>query len=499
MKQQNIDKLFRDKLGNREIEFDDRYWQSAEALIDQEKNGKKRRFLGFFFWLGLVILVSSLGVYFVAFDKDTNHNSSTILVEDNPNNSIEFSKKTKVKEDSISSMEENKTLLNENKNSINKYQKNKNSISNSSDSNQDNFKNQPNLPTSSSKSKPLNDSGFLNQINDFNFHKNIDFKSSVSDLRYNSATGKIEKVEDEKTTLFQQMKRKSKQSIQLNTIFNEANDKVEIIEPIATVGALKQRINLLEIEKHNLSLPMIKLDFNQLKKDYPNPPKSHRWNLQAYAGIGVLPNKKNNDESIGNYFGGLSFGYKIQPKISLHIGMSYRQTNANFKRTEGSRQVSYGFGKQDNIFYLQAENLRFIEVPILGSYHLKNSRFSIGISTGRLIAAEGNIIEATSQNPWERTQQENEDFLPQLALARDNNEPTPVFRTESEGESGWISTDNFNQWQINLLGQYQFAVNRKFDLGIGVEYRLQSEFLKDGSGEYSPFSVQFFTAYKIFN
>ena len=56
---ERLDQFFNDKMGPREIPFNEEHWKMAEQLLDQKK--KKRRF-GFWLWWGVGALVCTAAI-----------------------------------------------------------------------------------------------------------------------------------------------------------------------------------------------------------------------------------------------------------------------------------------------------------------------------------------------------------------------------------------------------------------------------------------------------
>lgn len=485
MENNKLDKLFQDKLTAREFEFQDSYWQEAEALIAAEENGRRNRRWGFLLLLGIILLGGAVALFFQSGSttileqasnnillNDSQNTATVANVEDSVNETMEVGKdansplektsKQTPKNETTYKADFNKEILKKEVENVAK-KKEKTGILNTKATKKDNPLGQ-NL-----KSKIKNQSTPIAS-------NNGDFQDSATKAmikdgndQQNLGTEKVANTESTKGL---------KKEISTNEAINE----------------LTTAFPLLNWERYlNRKLQNIEINLP------PNAPKSHRWNIGLTAGIGLIANKKSNDESLNHYFGGVTAGYRLTSKMSLQTGLWYKLIQADFERSTGSQQVSYGFGKQDDIHYLKADQLHFVELPIWVSYGSKKSQFSIGFKTGKLLGAKGGIIEANSKNALERTEEENNAFNLQLLEARANGDEKPVFREETQGKKGWLSTDNFRTWQFSLLGQYQFAVSNKFSLGLGIEYRLNSDYLKDGGGVYSPMSVQFFTTYRIFN
>ena len=63
MSDKKFDELLRNKLNQREFEWDGAYWESAQELIAAQEKGKKRR--GFWLWIMAGLLLMSAGAYFI--------------------------------------------------------------------------------------------------------------------------------------------------------------------------------------------------------------------------------------------------------------------------------------------------------------------------------------------------------------------------------------------------------------------------------------------------
>lgn len=504
MEKNKLDKLFQDKFAGREFEFQNKYWEDAEALIEADEQAKKRRMLGWYLGLLFLITISFFCLKWIS-EKEANLGTKDF---ENYEKKIGFNKNNvaSAEDNDIAEIEKSngenlplKNALNQEK-EVNNNQKSK--AEKTDDLNE-------NLLAEKYESTKNNEIGETKKGTavDNTEKELIDSKLGIysdkieSKLKPNNQpTLTTPLVSNEKDDLINNedkskfIDKKTSEKVDLTSDTDDGLEDKNVLENLLSPNFLDNKFALLNWDTElNRTLPKSDIDEDKY------PLKSHRWQLTATAGIGVIPNPKENDKSLSNFFGGIALGYKITPQIILQSGLNYQIVQADFDRTEVSQQVSYGFGKKDEVTYLQANQMHFLELPILVGYQVGKMRFSAGLKAGKLLAVRGATTIGESKFPWERTGDENDDFNASLIEARANNEPTPVFRTETMGESGWLETANFKAWQFSLVGKYQFQVAPKFDLGLGLEYRFNSDYLKNGQGNHSPLSVQFYTTYRIFN
>lgn len=80
----NLDDLFKNKLEQNGLEFQEEYWNEMEGIIDLE-NKKKRRFILFFSGLSVVVIGSIMGLLF----SDNNKNEKLAVLSSTPTVNIE--------------------------------------------------------------------------------------------------------------------------------------------------------------------------------------------------------------------------------------------------------------------------------------------------------------------------------------------------------------------------------------------------------------------------
>jgi hypothetical protein len=490
MEKNKLDKLFQDKFAGREFEFQNSYWEETEAMIAAAEAGKQKRVLGWIIGMGCLLLIAGLSWFFLQ-----NDGGEAVAETLDKNATIIESSATIIESDEDSNLREieagNGINLSLNLGKI-KADRLKGAVGETDDLN---------------KEFAIKEAGEIIKSN-AGFDKESNFKNKI-------ATGKKSintlKSVDDKGVKNADLKSLLPESKPVNPILNKTKDQQSPDisnenKPIATKPVFKE-------EKITANLIELYTDFsllkwqNSLHRSLQNvtidtslyPLKRHCWNLQATIGGSVIPISKANDIGVNNVFGGLIIGYRITPGINLQTGLNYKIVQADFDRTEISRQVSYGFGKQDDVFYGKAHNLHFIEMPILVRYTSKKSQISIGLNIGKLIAAKGEVTAAKSNLPSERTDSENAGFYGLVLEARDNGMEKPVFREDASSEISWLEIADFKPFQLSVTGKYELTVSSKFSMGMGFDYRLNKEYLKNGMGDYSALSVQLFTSYRIFN
>ena len=481
MEKQPIDKHFQDKLANREFNFQDSYWKEAEAMIEAAERDKRRRIFGWLFGVGFLFVLAGVSWWLMSNAEvervaiNNNLQQPTVINQPKENQETNFSQ-SMTDENALSDkveMPDENNIRNEQNFSV----KNDNipdPTKNLSIAEKEKITNQQLIEKSADK--PLR----TVVENDINSYKSDDYVivSKKEAINQNLPDNGLEVVPS----------------------LTQSDDEL-LKNPSATSNQqiLKALPGLFPYLEQEFSLNLNLKDLEIYLPENPNPPNNHRWNMKILAGTGVLINPQANDKSLVNYFVGGAIGYKISPKIGLQSGLIYNIHQANFARTEGSRQISYGFGKQDNTYEWQAQQLHFVELPVAIGYHYRKSQFSVGFQLGKLIGARGAVIENISKNALERTEQENQNFEQKIIEARANGDQMPVFREEMNREKGWLPTDHYRPLQFSLVGKYEFVASPKFNLGMALNYRLNSNYLKNGTGQHSPFSVQFYTSYRIFN
>lgn len=514
MEKNKLDKLFQDKFAGREFEFQNKYWEDAEALIEAAEQGKKRRMLGWYFGLLLLITVSFFGLKWMNGEQNNTISEKEEAMMEQM--SLDAQNPSITEEEIIKNIESSgpglplegyllkkKEQINNQKSTVEKTADfNKNLLEKRYNTETESDKNGIDKVTNSTKKEAT--SQITNNSKSNSYDKNKNANSNLKNAK-NAEEAII--LNDKNKTTKSNKADKTKKPVEaaVTQPIAEKNAAIEeALIPKTISEVTRKAVTKLNSLTNEFALlnwtPELQRSLKNIDVDEDKYPlKSHRWQLQVVAGLSTLPNPKTNDKRLTNIFGGALLGYKITPNLLIESGLTYQVAQVNKISSEASRQISYGFGKQDDLVALETDQLHFLELPVMVGYQVQKMRFSAGIKTGKLLAARGKTVNAESKFPFERTEDESANFTTKLIQARDNGEEKPVFRKETDGESGWLATDNLKAWQFSLVGKYQFQVSPKFDLGIGLEYRMNSDYLKNGESNHAPLSVQFFTSYRIFN
>ena len=83
MKENKLDKFFREKSEENLPEFDPKYWEQAECMLDAELPEEKRRRGAWWWWLPL-LLIGGCGVCWLALPEGKILSTNTCLLYTSP-------------------------------------------------------------------------------------------------------------------------------------------------------------------------------------------------------------------------------------------------------------------------------------------------------------------------------------------------------------------------------------------------------------------------------
>lgn len=116
---------------------------------------------------------------------------------------------------------------------------------------------------------------------------------------------------------------------------------------------------------------------------------SHRFSLVAASTI--YPYAGTSEKKVIGYAAGLNFTKSLNRSWNLETGIRYRNRTGTFGETSGSQQTTYAFSRSVESFFLEPERLHFIEIP-LGIQLMKNRHIvTLGITGSYLLGLQGSL------------------------------------------------------------------------------------------------------------
>lgn len=342
---ERLDQFFNDKMGPREIPFNEEHWKMAEQLLDQKK--KKRRF-GFWLWWGVGALVCTAAICAIwLWPNGTTTQIDQFLIPthkglqqatiDIPNNNTINNQAEEInQQDPIAIFKDpkntnNTVVLNE-KISNNKH-----------------------------RQIPLSNTTQTNTTVSLDEEEGIVF---IKDEPDNTQNEKIEfKAIEEKIVIQEQTKKEEG----LN----------RILIPIALLEYPLRDYNkraLIKVEEK----PMIETAF-----------EAWSWGLSANAML--YPYRSADNETWIGWNAGMFTTYHFSPSFGLQAGLQYRLRTGQFGFSKESQNTSYRFGREEQRFLLLPNQLYYLEVPLILQYSNAKHQLGLGVRLQYLLGVRGSL------------------------------------------------------------------------------------------------------------
>jgi hypothetical protein len=454
----HLDKFYKDKLNEREFEFDEGLWQDAEALIIADEKKKKRAFGWWFFGSALLISVVS-GM--IIWSINTQNEQEAVQTEIPKN------------------IESTRTVQD-----ITKEETNANKAENS----------KPTETISESKinakiTDKSSPKGIVKPTNTTVKEEIITVQNTGNRQSKNIFKAPVKK--SEKTTPIAQ-----NTSSDNSQLLNESNS-ADVRIPTQTVESLTQ-ISLLKLNPFSVK------ETSEIRalSDF-EAKKPRKLNLGLVGGIVYLPNNTFNSDL--SYKGGLSVGILLKGKWELGTELSYFVFNNDFESLGESPQAVYGLGGDFDTYKLNVNNLHYLNLPIYAKYKMGYHMLECGFALDYLLGARGELVLEDHLQSWERDDAQNQKYSQEIALAASINGTSDrlnelKYREPGVIEKGWLDDSNLNKIQAHLLLGYQYRFNSKTNLGIRAQYRL-TDFHKtnpDFARNNSKLSIHLAMSHRIF-
>ena len=426
----NFDKYFKDNLDNRKFEMKPEFWEEAEALIVADE--KRRGWLGFMKWFGLLLLVSVVS-FFIWKNEISNSLVNSVETKNDKfeNSSIEknqdFSSDVKFEKNKTATIQQSNTVDNfKNKttqtksetqiqNSTSKSNESKDSYSFSNSNNQ--IQNNSAKPFSNTYTK----SNFNTSIN--NTFPNQFIQNKIT----NPIIDKEENVET-KTTI--------PSSTIPSTVETKDEKEDEISKPIAAAITTIPSLDFL-LNNKNMEIPSINIDETC---SYFHGKKKVRFGVTAGAVGYPLIENNSTQPFIGAKAGIFAeynfFTLKRKGHWSIGSELLYHYRSGNFIATQSNEIIEYSFGRRITTDFLTPKNLHYLELPIYLKYKLPKVNFEGGVSMNYLAGVRGTIDRSDAN------------------------------------QEVWMSTLGFKKYHANVLLGFQYKLNDNIGFGVRMNYTL---------------------------
>ena len=447
MSHHKLDDFFKQKLDNRNIDFDPDLWKEAEALLDQQDKNRRS-----WLWrlLGILAFISvGLSVWWMTTNPDSpgtlekgNNQIVQSPIRENDNDKItnanSSDEKTRQEIPNITPEEMLSELQKANK-----------------DEKQPPLINSDNTTKTKIKTIDLNTSTFSQHT--VNQDKELELKNEPS--VYNNPANKTMKNDVETSA--------QKQIDAINNpnpgLVNSDEEKTTISQKniAETKNASEEITNQFRSDsyRNQIQLPVL----NQLLKpttrpisgellpyNVKNKIKRKVFSIGIHVGGGLFP-AGSDKKWIHDVTGGFHFSYQLNNKWALATDLLYhRASGPSDSFGEISPQITYGFGKTIDAYTFKTIGLHFLELPVYVQKKIGKQLIEFGGSLNYLVAVRGELLYGTYNFPFENNNLPERDYT-------------------SQGKK-WISKSDQKQLIPGFVLGYKYFPADRFWIGGRLHY-----------------------------
>ena len=448
-----LDKLFKNKLRDKEFEFKDSYWAAAEQLIEQEESRRKRG--GLWWRLGLFLLVFALVGYFMmnepASASVSGAEGTTIPLKSNSESEISNSKSQNQSEGEIPVAE-----------SIDQSVSNVGEI----------IPNNVEAPVLRNVEEV---SSYEINSQQTNFSPKGASTTNQSDVLQNSPPKPDVKTLDadllKADTSARQPDTKTKKKLDMadNSEIIEQSQSKESLD-VKAEKLVASELAFLETKPSTLEIPDAECkDCFELDK-IKYRPKRFAFGL-ATEGL-YYPKGTYENGWYGGAVGG-TVKYRMSRKISIRSGlqlavikgMEYAPISDRngvdedyYRVFDSSVDYQYGFGLRTVSTYYNPKSLQLLELPLMVQLQHKRHAVEAGVLMSVLLGVKGNTIVENSLYPWE-------------PAAFGNPPEADMLVSESSGIT-WLPDNNFRKFTTNIALGYEYSLSPQIMINLSSYFSL---------------------------
>ncbi len=173
-------------------------------------------------------------------------------------------------------------------------------------------------------------------------------------------------------------------------------------------------------------------------------PKVYTHLFSVLAGANLAKDYNTSGASFsGNEFIGLSYEILTPSNFGFGAQLIY-QARKGINTSSTFEYIDYSFGKETHLTTIENNRLYYLELPLFASYRIKKSRLHAGISASYLLTSKAEV--------------------------RNEVYGQTAHRVSTEDELG--HTSGLNDLDLALIGGYEFTIRPKLALGLSVSYGL---------------------------
>ncbi len=434
MEKKYIDNLFKNKLEHREVAFSEEAWLAAEKMIVTEE--RKRRWGGLGrLWFLLPFLIAGMMLYVYQtqpLDSPLQQNGMSVMPSIFP--SFDKTSTTKVKEENGHSVAvdlENNEVNNaspEGDASVvvagTAVTENPSVVSNKSTT--------KGTPTTKGTSINTNESV-----------KTLTPPTSVEKVQ---EPVKKKEIKEVPMALNQNLKTTAPKTVLPSVIATESivqNSEVVVEEEKGVAIEYKKGIvTALDLESPHFQIENTEPVAKQTKLQYY---KRNRFSVGLLSSAIITPSFNDKIIGLSGMNIGTTFSYRLNSRWSANTDLLYEFHGRNYAFANGNNSLSYeyqtyGFGLDDNRYNVKVKQSHLLTVPVYLKYHIGRHGIDLGVQGAYTLGLRGKIEEETISSI-------------ETASTR-------------QAKTAWVDSDKVSPFQFNLMMGYQFALSKRFSIGL---------------------------------
>ncbi len=432
-----LDRFFKDKLENRQPEFNEAHWRAAEKLLDQQQAEKRP---GWLWWAVLGILLLLVSLWWGITTKTDLNKGQEMATVDQEQAMKQTRKTTEIHDDNLSATTQLEPL------EPSAGENNHEQVINASNNNiavaQDEI---PNLAATKKATPPAENFDRGPQQK----HVNISDTENKEDQTLPSSPSTVldESLISISEIDLQQTDNQVNEGDFDNDVSTNLEENSTPEQPSRTAEKGTDKPSVLEILTRpeaipNIDLALLERSAKTLQLKDPYKIKTPvLFSLGAHAMAMLNPEFKPGDSQLLGYNFGVDLRISRNSHWGLRTGLNYRIRAGHYNFADSLTEVAYSFGRLEKQYTLTPRALHFVELPVSISYRVNRHEMQFGGQVAYLAGVKGQV-----------------------------EVPLDGFPLRRNTEVGWIDKTGFKNIKIDLILGYHYAISTRCKAGLYLHY-----------------------------
>lgn len=455
---ENLDDFIKGKLEEMPVEFNEAHWMQAAALINQQDEEKRRRFLKWSFLSQMLVFV--LIFTFISFASNDKP-LQTIA-----NNDLNLNQNTEKENLGQNTGQEGVKSIE----SPTKFLQTLPSTSDLSNENSELIENQVDILDQNNPTNPSTPQTQTDNIQDANGENPIKTINTVIEQGKNEIkTSPIVVLPNQQeSTNTDEVSNESDVVLGINTTVNQKLDvnqpddsrdetsnsayEEPVLHPEQDVVTTDLIANSREFEN---AISLLQNDFKYLENERSldtktatqiyKEKKPYESIISLNIASTLFPYSQVGAQTVIGYTAGLHYTKSLNRRWNIDAGLHYSVRKGSYANSSTTSQDEYAFKRIRTYHTLQATQMNTIDLPLSVLFNHKRHQFQFGLSYTQLLGLRGDMSKTLDlENPSEFT-----------AVGK-----------------GWITDDNFKTKRVDLLAGYYFTIKPGLKMGATMHYVL---------------------------